>query len=323
MKLIDAPSGQFVKHLHRRGLVGLATPWANMEKALAQVGVDNLNPAAVRTFLDLPDGGATEVKSYNDAVMTEYFGEYSSTAKSFLISGGCSEAFKEFAGFCTQWMLLQSNPTAVTKVRDSLIIASWENRHLDWATITSTTLVREATANRRHWATALAYWLGMFYTPPPGKERPSNRQKETAAQPAPEQDKDGRQQAPANRQAPAAATTDQVRDPAKGKGLEEVPPMEKEKEKEKKKKRPPAEEFELWEIGPSGPALDSLAKEEPGRPKKRWLRRPASREDGTTTIAVDRFPAKGPRRGRRYQERGERNRRPRHDHHHHLRQRRW
>jgi hypothetical protein len=70
---------------------------------------------------------------------------------------------------------------AVTKVRDSLIIASWENRHLDWATITSTALVQEATANRKNRATALVYWLGMFYTPPSGKERPSSRQKETAA----------------------------------------------------------------------------------------------------------------------------------------------
>jgi hypothetical protein len=72
-------------------------------------------------------------------------------------------------------MLLQSNPTTVTKVRGSLIIASWENQHLDWATITSTALVREATANRKNRATALAYWLGMFYTPPSGKEQPSNR----------------------------------------------------------------------------------------------------------------------------------------------------
>jgi hypothetical protein len=68
-------------------------------------------------------------------------------AKSFLISGGTNEVFKEFVGFCAQWMLLQSNPTAVTKVRGSLIIASWENRHLDWATITSTALVREVTAS--------------------------------------------------------------------------------------------------------------------------------------------------------------------------------
>jgi hypothetical protein len=102
-----------------------------MEAALDPIHVDDMNPAAVRAFLDLPDGGVPEVECYSDAVMTRYFGEYSSTAKSFLISGGSSEAFKEFAGFCAQWMLLQSNPTAVSKVRGSLIIASWENRHLD------------------------------------------------------------------------------------------------------------------------------------------------------------------------------------------------
>jgi hypothetical protein len=128
-----------------------------MEAALERAHVHDLNPAAVRAFLDLPDGGVTEVKSYSDAVMTTYFGEYSSTAKSFLISGGRNEPFKDFAGFCTQWMLLQSNPTAVTKVRGSLIITSLENQHLDWATITSTALVWEVTANRKNRATVLAY----------------------------------------------------------------------------------------------------------------------------------------------------------------------
>jgi hypothetical protein len=93
-------------------------------------------------------------------------------------------------------MLLQSNPTAVTKVRGSLIIASWENRHLDWATITSTVWVREVTANRKNRARALAYWLGMFSTPPPGMEWPSSRQKEMAAQAALEEDDAGRPWAP-------------------------------------------------------------------------------------------------------------------------------
>jgi hypothetical protein len=77
-----------------------------MEEALAQVDVDDLTPAAVRAFLDLPNGGTTEVGLYHDVVMTEYFGEYPSMAKSFLITGGQSEVFKEFAGFCAQSMLL-------------------------------------------------------------------------------------------------------------------------------------------------------------------------------------------------------------------------
>jgi hypothetical protein len=236
-----------------------------MEAALDRIHVDDLNPEAVRAFLDLLDGGVPEVECYSDAVMTRYFGEYSSTAKSFLISGGSSEAFKEFAGFCAQWMLLQSNPTAVSKVRGSLIIATWENRHLDWAEITSKALVREVTANRKIRATTLSYWLGLICPPPPGLERPSSRQKGAAPQVAPDEDITGRParqpaapaeveaggtQAPVRRpapapattdrvHAPAPATTDRVRDPAKGKGLEEVTPPEaaKEQEKEKEKKK--------------------------------------------------------------------------------------
>jgi hypothetical protein len=64
-----------------------------MEEAHAQVDVDDLTPEAVRAFLDLLDGGITEVGPYNDPVMTEYFGEYSSMAKYFLITGGHNEAF--------------------------------------------------------------------------------------------------------------------------------------------------------------------------------------------------------------------------------------
>jgi hypothetical protein len=38
-------------------------------------------------------------------------------------------------------MLLQQNSYAVMKVRGSLIIASWENRTLNWAAIISDALV--------------------------------------------------------------------------------------------------------------------------------------------------------------------------------------
>jgi hypothetical protein len=147
-----------------------------MEEALAQVDFDELSTDAVRAFLDLPEGGDKEAGTYKDAVVMEYFGEYSPTAKSFLITGGRSEAFKEYAAFCAHWMLLQSNPRAVTKIRGSLIIAGWENRDLDWAAITSADLVREATTSQKYRATALVYWLGMFYTLAPGKERPGTRQ---------------------------------------------------------------------------------------------------------------------------------------------------
>jgi hypothetical protein len=137
--------------------VVLATPWANLEEALAEVGINELSTEAMRAFLDLPEGGSTDISMFSDALLTEYFGEYSSTKKYFLITRGRSEVFKEYTAFCVQWILLQNTPIAVTKVRGSLIIAGWENRNLDWAAITSTALIQEATASRKNWATAQAY----------------------------------------------------------------------------------------------------------------------------------------------------------------------
>jgi hypothetical protein len=79
----------------------------------------------------LPEGGEKQIGTYNDATLMKYFREYSPTAKSFFITNGRSEAFKEYAGFCSQWMLLQTNVSAVTSICGSLIIAEWENRDLD------------------------------------------------------------------------------------------------------------------------------------------------------------------------------------------------
>jgi hypothetical protein len=87
-----------------------------MEEALAQVDADEMSAEAVRAFLDLPEGGSSDIGPYSDANVTEYFGDYSPPVKSFLISCGRSEAFKEYANFCAQWILLQTMPLAVTKV---------------------------------------------------------------------------------------------------------------------------------------------------------------------------------------------------------------
>jgi hypothetical protein len=106
--------------------------------------------------------------------------------------------------------------------------------------------------------------------------------------------------APTDRvRAPAPATADRVRDPTKGKGLEAVSPTgaekEQEKEKEKKKKkRAPSEVYEYWETGTSRDAPPSPAAGTPTKPKRRRLRRAVAREDGTTTISVDRNPVRGP-----------------------------
>jgi hypothetical protein len=136
MKLIDTPSRQLVERLNRRGFggylrVALATPWANLKEALVQVDVDKLSTEAVRVFLDLPEGGSTKVGTYNNDVLMESFGEYSPMAKSFFITGGRSEGFKEYAAFCAYWMMLQSTPMPITKIHGNMIIAGWENRDLD------------------------------------------------------------------------------------------------------------------------------------------------------------------------------------------------
>jgi hypothetical protein len=66
MRLIDTPSRQLVERLNRRGLgsylrVVLATPWANMQEALAQVDVDEMSTEAVQGFLDLSEGGSSDI----------------------------------------------------------------------------------------------------------------------------------------------------------------------------------------------------------------------------------------------------------------------
>jgi hypothetical protein len=95
-------------------------------------------------------------------------------AKSFLITSGRSEVFKEYPTFCAQLMLLQSNPTVVTKIRGSLIIAGWENHDMDWAAITSAALVREATASRKNRARPWCTSWGCFTPHPQAKSDPDS-----------------------------------------------------------------------------------------------------------------------------------------------------
>jgi hypothetical protein len=91
----------------------------------------------------------------------------------------------------------------------------------------SVALIREATASRKNRATALAYWLGMFYTPPPGKERPRSRQKDPVGLKAPEKEPKSQQRESAKTKALVVAPTERVRDPAKGKWPEVVKPKKK------------------------------------------------------------------------------------------------
>jgi hypothetical protein len=71
------------------------------------VDVDDMSPQAVRAFLDMEEGGEREVEWYADLILTEYFGKFSAMEKSFQVNGEASVAFKEYASFCMQWMLMQ------------------------------------------------------------------------------------------------------------------------------------------------------------------------------------------------------------------------
>jgi hypothetical protein len=82
-----------------------------------------MSPEAIWAFLDLEEGGEKRVEMYEDSILTEYFGEYSPTAVSFGVTNSRSMAFKEYASFCIQWMLLQQSLYVVTTVRGNIIIA--------------------------------------------------------------------------------------------------------------------------------------------------------------------------------------------------------
>jgi hypothetical protein len=132
----------------------------------------------------------------------------------------------------------------------------------------------------------------MFYTPPPGKERPSSRQKDPAALPPQEEDKAGRQQASAKEQAPVTAPTYWVCDPAKGKWPEEFQP--------KRKKKKPVEQVELWEIGTSGAYPTPRQKRSPPGQRNASYGDPLHGRRGPRPLRSISFQRKDPRRGRRY-----------------------
>jgi hypothetical protein len=150
---------------------------------------------------------------------------------------------------------------------------------LEWLRLA---LIREATISWKNRVTTLAYWLGTFYTPPPGKERPSSRQKDPIGLKAPEEEPEGRQRESAKAKALVVVPAERVRDPTNGKWPEVVKP----------KKKP----VELWEIGMSGASPKPMPEEEPivDKPRRRRLRRPASRGDDAGTISVVQFPAQRP-----------------------------
>jgi hypothetical protein len=116
------------------------------------------------------------VETLDEAQLTEYFGEFSVTAKAFKTLGGPDECFREFAGFFGLYALLNLNAYSIPKSRGSLLVAEWEDRRINWAVIVSKALIREVTTTRKKYPAELAYWLALIYqSTVKGGSRPSSK----------------------------------------------------------------------------------------------------------------------------------------------------
>ena len=71
--------------------------WANFEVALETINVEEITTEAVRAYLDLPTGDIKEVEPLDHGRISAYFGEYSTTAKTYKTMGGPTDLFKEFS----------------------------------------------------------------------------------------------------------------------------------------------------------------------------------------------------------------------------------
>jgi hypothetical protein len=124
---------------------------------LAVANIEDLSPGAIRAFLDLEHGGEPGVETLNEAQLTEYFGEFSATAKTYKTLGGPDKCFREFAGFFSLYALLNIDAYAIPKAHGSLIVAEWESRRIDWVVVVSEALIREVTTTRKKYPAGLAY----------------------------------------------------------------------------------------------------------------------------------------------------------------------
>jgi hypothetical protein len=65
-----------------------------VEDALEIAGIEDLSPGTIHAFLDLQPGGEPGVEMLEEAQLTEFFGEFSVTAKASKTQGGPDECFR-------------------------------------------------------------------------------------------------------------------------------------------------------------------------------------------------------------------------------------
>ena len=88
----------------------LATdPWADVEAALATINVEEVTVEAIRAYLDLPDGGVKDVEMLTHERITAYYGDFSTTSKTYKTLGGQLELLKEFSILIMMVALLHQN----------------------------------------------------------------------------------------------------------------------------------------------------------------------------------------------------------------------
>ena len=156
------PSPALRKWLHQHQLTGylrvLATdPWADLEAAYATLNVAEITPEAVRAYLDLPPGGIKDVEMLTHERISAYYGEFSTTSKSYKTLGGHSDLFKEWSVLFMTVAFLQQNAHAMPRGKGSLLIAEFEGTRIDWAEWTAESILREIVANRKKPVPALAH----------------------------------------------------------------------------------------------------------------------------------------------------------------------
>mgnify|MGYP000474008302 FL=1 len=156
------PSPALRAWLHQHQLSGylrvLATdPWADIEAALATINVAEITAEAIRAYLDLPDGEIKDMEMLSHERITAYYGDFSTTSKTYKTLGGQSELLKEFSVLFMTVALLHLNVHSMPRGKGSLLVAEFEGQRVDWAEWTAESILREIVPNRKRPVTALAY----------------------------------------------------------------------------------------------------------------------------------------------------------------------
>ena len=96
--------------------------------ALATINVAEITEAAIRAYLDLPDGGVKDVEILTHKRITAYYGDFSTMSKSYKMVGWKSELLKEFSVLFITVALLHLNVHSMPRGKGSLLIAEFEGQ---------------------------------------------------------------------------------------------------------------------------------------------------------------------------------------------------